>query len=395
MSKRITLVLLLALVAPGSVAGQSLFSAVGLGFPMEPLDARSIALGGVGVGLRGATILGTDPASAARILVPVAVMTAQPSWVDFGRKDSNESGSFRGSRFPSMGIAYPAWNYGIVTLSFESAFDQRYRAERVVSLDLREGPVEAKDEFISEGGISQARFGFARAVGERLSLGLSLGRYTGSVTRSLERGVPEDSLSSAVNPFADPYETGGRWGYSGTSLTGGARLALGTVGHVGGSVTWSGGLNAEASDDSDGDDRSFDIPLQVRIGASALLAPGLSLSAGYSSADWSGIDDDLALGSSVGRVASFGGGIELTRATLFGRRAPLRVGYRHRDLPFTFQGGAPTETAWTGGLGLALNEVGELVRAGLDLALERGERTSIVINEKFWRASLTLRVAGF
>jgi hypothetical protein len=71
------------------------------------------------------------------------------------------------------------------------------------------------------------------------------------------------------------------------------------------------------------------------------------------------------------------------------------VGYRHRDLPFTFQGGAPTETAWTGGLGLALNEVGELVRAGLDLALERGERTSIVINEKFWRASLTLRVAGF
>lgn len=395
MSKRITLALLVSLAAPGSAAGQSLFSAVGLGFPMEPLDARAIALGGVGVGLRGATILGTDPASAARIPVPVAVMTAQPSWVDFGRTDSDESGSFRGSRFPSMGIAYPAWRYGIVTLSFESAFDQRFQAERVVSLDLREGPVEATDEFVSQGGISQARLGFARPVGERLSVGLSLGRYTGSVTRSLERGVPEDSLSSAPSPFADPYETGGRWGYSGTSVTGGARLALGEVGLVGGSVTWSGGLNAEASEGTDGDDRSFDIPLQIRLGASALLAPGLSLSAGYSSADWSGIDDDLAVGSSVGSVRSYGGGVELTRATLFGRNAPLRVGYRHRDLPFTFQGGAPTETAWTGGVGLALNEVGELVRAGLDLAIERGERTSTVINEKFWRASLTLRVAGF
>jgi hypothetical protein len=395
MSKRITLTLLMALAAPGSIAGQSLFNAVGLGYPMESLDARSIALGGVGVGLRGATILGTDPASAARIVVPVAVMTAQPSWVDFGRTDSDESGSFRGSRFPSMGIAYPAWSYGIVTLSFESVFDQRYRAERAVSLDLLEGPVEAKDEFVSEGGVSHARVGFARAVGERLSLGLSLGRYTGSATRSLERGVPEDSLSTTVSPLSDPYETGGRWGFSGTSLTGGARLALGTFGHLGGSVTWSGGLNAEASEGTDGDDRSFDMPLQVRVGGSALLAPGLSLSAGYSSADWSSIDDDLAVGSSVGSVTSFGGGIELTRATLFGRRAPLRVGYRQRDLPFTFQGGAATETSWTGGLGLALNEVGELVRAGLDLALERGERTSTAINEKFWRASLTLRVAGF
>lgn len=395
MSKRILWVVLVVLVTPAATNAQSLFSASGLGFAAEALDARSIALGGVGIGLRGAAVLSTDPSAAARLVMPMAVMTAQPSWVDFGRDDSDEAGSFRGTRFPTMGVAYPAWDYGIVTLTFESAFDQRYEAARPVFLQLEEGPVEAMDEFVSNGGISVARFGFARAVGDRLSLGVSLGRYTGSVIRNLQRGIPEDSVTSVEVTDFDSFETGGFWGYSGTTVTGAANLALGTVAQVGGAVTWSGSLTAEASDDTEGDDRSFDLPVQYRVGASALLAPGLAVNAGFSNADWSVIDDDLLGESSVGTVQTYGFGVELTRATLFGRNAPLRIGYRHRDLPFKFQGGSPTETAWAAGVGLALNEVGELVRAGLDLSLERGERTGAVITESFWRASLTLRVAGF
>ena len=382
----------LALAAPASLGAQSLLNAAGLGLPSDPLDARTRALGGVGIGLQGAALLGTDPAAAAGFVLPSVMITAQPSWVDLSTDGSGTPGTFRGTRFPSLGIAYPARSIGVVTLSFESVFDQRYEADRDVTLDLGDGQVAATDHFTSSGGVAQVRFGVARLIAKRVAVGLSAGRYTGSVVRRLVRDFPEDSTQAPV----ESYQVGGLWTYSGTALTGGASVALGTFAQVAGSVTWSSSLAAEPSDDTDGAAGSFDLPLQVRLGATAVLAPGLAVSGGFTSADWSGIDNDLAEGTSVGTATSFGMGIELARARILGRSAPLRFGYRKRDLPFVLgAGGNPTEKVWAGGLGLHLSQTGEFVRAVVDLSLERGTRADDLISESFWRGTVSVRVSGF
>jgi hypothetical protein len=276
-------------------------------------------------------------------------------------------------------------------VNVESFLDQRYEAERPVTVELLNGPVEATDVFESVGGVSHARLGFARDMTPTIVAGVSIGRYGGSVDRSLTRnfgeGVEEGSVES--------YETRGVWRYSGFSLTGGVSASLGPVLQVGGSMSWSSGLDAKATAESERGDHSYDLPLQIRGGAHAILAPGLSLAIGLATANWSGVDDDLVDGTSAGRRWTLGAGVELGRASIFGRAAPLRLGYRRSGLPFVLRAGSPTETAFTGGLGLTLREVGGNALALMDLALEKGERGDDVIEERFWRATLTLRVAGF
>lgn len=390
--KRAALVALALLAVASPVTAQSLFNSAGIGLPVETLDARSRALGNVGVGLMGGALRPTDPAAAARLVTPTAQFTAQPSWVEYRRDETGESGTIRGARFPMVGLAYPAWDYGLVSLTFGSFLDQRYEARREETVNLKEGPLSVSDEFVSDGGVSTIQLGFARTVGEVVSVGVSAGRYSGNVVRRITRTF-EGEGSGAEG--AEPFGIGGRWGYSGTALSLGASLEVGSVARVAASVSRGGTLEAEASDDTEGADGSFDLPTRLRIGGSAVLAPGLMASLGFTVADWSATADDLRSATTAGQTKSFGAGLELTRARLLGRRAPLRIGYRRTELPFVFSEGTPVESVFSAGLGLALQESGEFTLAGVDVAVERGNRADDGLSEDFWRATLTLRVSGF
>lgn len=390
--KRIVLALtIFAVTGPGVLQAQSLFSAAGLGIPMEALDGRSRALGNLGIGLLGPEISATDPAALGLMVAPTAIFTSQPSWVNFDHPGGGDSGSFHSTRFPLVGVAYPAWKLGMMALTFSSFLDQRFQAQRPVTLELSDGEVDATDSFVSDGGVSRVNLTWGHLVGRNFGVGLSVGRYSGRVLRRLVRTFEEID----VDGTAQPYQAGGRWSYSGTMVTGGGSVRFGQFARIAGSVTWSGTLQAQASEDTPGADASYDLPVEVRIGASALLAPSLMISASYSSADWTATGADLSTGSSVGNATNYGFGLELSRASLLGKRAPLRFGYRSGDLPFKLAGGAATETAFTGGVGLILNEQAGLILASIDLGVERGERKDLTLVEKFWRATLTLRVAGF
>lgn len=392
MTRRPWILTLLALATvPAAASAQSLLNAAGLGVPSDPIDARGRALGGVGIGLQGAALLASDPAAAVGFVLPSVIITAQPSWVDLQSPDAAAVSTFRGTRFPSMGIAYPTPTLGVVTFSFESVFDQRYDAQRQVTVDLADGPVDATDHFTSNGGVSQVRLGVARRFGGRVAVGLSAGRYTGSVVRRLVRDfvVPEGQEP------VESYQVGGLWTYSGMSVTGGASASIGSFAHLAGSFTWSSALDASPSSDTEGAGQSFDLPLQLRVGGTAILAPGLAFSAGLTRADWSGIGAQLTEGASAGTTTSWGMGLELSRASILGRQAPLRFGYRKTDLPFLLYQGAPTESVWAGGLGLHLSRSGDFVRAALDLALEKGTREDAILSESFWRGTISVRVSGF
>lgn len=394
--RRTLLALALLAAAPAAGRAQSILSAAGLGIPVNAVDARTLALGGVGIGLQGESILSGDPAAAAHLLLGTVVMTAEPSWVRYSNSSTQESGSFRAAHFPLVGIAYPAFGLGVLTFSFESVLDQRFNGSQPATVALSDTLLAVTDSFTSTGGVSQVRLGFARAVGRNVSVGVSVGRYGGSLSRRLVRAFNDTIAGSGLSPF----QAGGFWDYTGTALTGGVSADLGAFAHVAGSVTWSSKLKATASSDTKGPGASFDLPLQLRLGATGILAPGLAVNAGFTRADWSSINSQLTTGTAAGTTTTWGAGIELTRASILGRSAPLRVGYRHSDLPFSLSGGAPVETAWAGGFGLVLKQTQTLThtavtQAAVDLAFESGRRIDGPVTETFKRLSLTLRLTGY
>ncbi|MEQ1857892.1 MAG: hypothetical protein ABL963_15665 [Longimicrobiales bacterium] len=389
MSVRVWVAGLALIVAATPLRAQSLFNAAGIGLPMEAVDGRARALGSLGLGLPGTSMLPADPASPARLLVPGGIMVVQPSWVDLSRDGDPGHRYFRGSRFPLFAASYPLFQ-GMASIHATSVLDQAYEGERTLTVDFAGTPVQAVDRFDQNGAVSSLSVGYARMVSPSTAVGLSAGRYAGSVLRSLVRTFADSVIGNQVIPYA----SGGSWSYSGYHVTAGVSTDVTTFLRVAASATYSTELQADPTGQTLGAERHFAIPLQLRIGASSQLAPGLTLSASASHADWSDTESDLA-GGEAGSTTSFGGGLELAQARFFGRTTPLRLGFRRRGLPFALEGGSAHEQSFSGGFGLSLNETNEIVLAALDVGLEKGTRSTGSYQEDFWRATMSLRVSGF
>lgn len=379
--------LLAALVAapavPGPAAAQSLLNSGGLGYPLDAVDSRSRALGGLGIGLFGAAVLPTDPAAAADLLVPEVTFTMQHSWIDLEGPAEPEAA---GARFPLIGVAYPLSDLGMVTLTFGGVLDQRWELEREQDVTLGGETVGVTDRFISDGGVSAVRLGFARRISSNLALGVSAGRHTGDVRRRFIRSFDTLQVGATIPSFV----RGGLWSYGGPTLTAGARFDAGAVLRMAGSVTWSGDLEAEPSEDTEGTRAVFSLPTEYRLGASGALTPTLRLVFGVHYADWAGTSDAEAERRAILGV---GGGLELDEIGLLGRALPIRLGYRRTDLPFSFVGEESSESVWTAGFGLGLLDAG-VSRARVDVSVESGDRSAGPLSESFWRATFSVRVAG-
>src|SRR5690606_32054417 len=142
------------------------------------------------------------------------------------------------------------------------------------------------------------------------------------------------------------FTTSGFWSYAGTTVTAGATADVGSIGRLAASATWSSSLDADASSETAGEDRSYDLPLELRVGGSAGLAPGLVLVASAVQADWSTLQEDLSGGVTAHGTTGFGVGVELSQVRLLARRAPLRLGYRRSGLPFALGDDSATESAF-------------------------------------------------
>lgn len=371
--------------------GQSVFNAAGLGVPSEALDGRSRGMGSMGIGLPGGAFMPTDPAALGRLVVATGVVATQPSWVDYST-DGGRSGSFQANRFPLMGLAYPLFG-GMMSFQIGSFLDQRYTDARTGSAELSSGTVPFTDDFVQDGSVSNLNLGYARMLGGDVSVGVTVGRYAGSVVRTLTRTYA--AAEGATAGEVDSYVERGTWSYTGHHVSTGVSADLTDWLHASASVQLPTALDASASDDTEGGDRSFDLPVQYRGGVSASFEFGLLLGASVVLADWSDAQDDLSTSAGAGSANGFGGGVEFSRARLFGRDAPLRFGYRRSTLPFSFGAEDVTERVYSGGVGLALNRTGETMLASVDLALERGRRWTSSISESFWRMTLSFQAAGF
>jgi hypothetical protein len=380
-----------AALLPWGLGAQSLLGSRGLGLPLEALDARSRARGSVGVGLPGGSLNPTNLAATTDLLIPTLTFTVQPYWG--GGSLDDESLRARGTRFPLLGLAYPVVDLdGMVTLTFGSYMDQRWEVVEPDTAVLSGEPTPVTNTFRSEGGVASIQLGWAQRIGSSLSVSLSAGLHTGSVTRTYRRTF--DSLAVS-EPQILPFSDGGKWQFKGPTGTLGAVWDPSELLRVGASVTWSGELDADPTEDTRGVAASYALPTTFRVGASGALTPRLSLTLGGSYADWSATREGLQPGTVADKVWSLGGGVEWEVTGLGGRTIPLRIGVHRSDLPFPFEDQQPTETVFSGGLGLNLTQAEEFVLAGVDLSMERGRRDAGALKEDFWRGSMTFRVAGW
>lgn len=381
-------VLLFAAAAPG--AGQSLLSAYGFGTPMEPVDARALALGGIGLGLPGNALSGFDPTSGARLVLPAVVFTNQTTWNDVTSAD--EPSSSVASRFPSMGVLYPVRPVGTFSVSLSGVLDQTFRVEqeRVIQSATTSTEARVTDIYDSDGGVSVLKVGLARPVTPNISVGVTAGTYIGNVTRVLTRRF--DSLE--VETSVPPFETRGDWAYSGLVMAAGVTADVGTVARLSGAVSLGGDLEATPGDDTEGSAVTVSMPVTYRFGATGILSDQLRLMAGLSYADWSDAGAGLPASSGTS-VLRLGGGLEWGGASILGKPSQLRVGYRQNDLPFRRTGDpVVSESALLGGLGLDLLTQQNQVLARADLSVERGSRTAGSLEERFWRMAISIQISG-
>jgi hypothetical protein len=381
--------LVAALLLPSGAAAQSLLSSRGLGFPVDPVDARSRALGGVGVGLFQPSLTPVDPAASADLAVPALNLTVQSLWADAGVEGANDP---QGTRFPLLGLAYPVPGLGMASLTFSGVLDQRFRVDVPREIVIGGENTGVTDRFLSDGGVSSVRFGLARRLSPSLAVGASVGRYVGEVTRTFTRSF--DSLQVGTGRVPD-FRSQGSWAYGGFLATVGAQIDVGSIVRAAGSVTWSGELDAEPSGTTEGPTTSFEMPLEVRAGASGRLTPDLALVLGLTWADWSDSEGEVETGLDATSTLGIGTGLEFTGFSLASRTLPIRLGYRWSELPFPVEGEAFDESSWTGGVGLNVVESAGIPLATVHLSLERGSRSGATLDEPFWRGALSMRVAGF
>ena len=378
----------IACAAPGGASAQSFLGYRALGVPVEAVGGRATSLGNLGIGLPLIAVSATDPAAAARLAAPTITVSMQPTWGDFAMGD--QSGTSRTTRFPFIAIGYPATESGVATVSVAGHMEQRWAGERTETVRLGDVAVPINDRFETDGGTSIARLGWAQSLGERISLGVSLGAYVGRLDQVFDRNLDSLVVGGDVRPYSEEY----LWDYSGYAFAAGIALDPHDLIHVGGAIEWSTDLEESPRGETAGGVSSYGIPLKLSAGATGRLTQRLLVNTSFVYQDWSGADGFAAGVLSDNRM-SYGWGIEWRALEQESRSFPLRFGYRRGAPPFRFDAQDPSESVWTAGIGLNLVELDGLPLGWVDLAIERGSRTSLPLDESFWRGTISMGISQF
>lgn len=375
--------LALAVEARSAVA-QTPVTALGLGVPVSPIDARSAALGGTGIGFETGSVSARNPADIALYRQPVLGITYAPEGVsvkgDAGDADSGRSrvAVLRGA------IPFDEWAAGV---AFAGELDQDWQVSFVDTLSIEDGAFPFTEQRSQDGGLSSVNLTLGRRLGP-VSLGAEYAIITGRLQQTFRRDFEPaiDDPSRVLGSVAGVTD----WEYSGRRFRFGAAVGLTDDIHLGGDVSLQGALTAER-DTIGAEDltRKFDMPAAFELGASARVSERLMLTGAGGWTGWSGAEggsDDFV----ASNVVWAGIGAELTGTRLLGVNVPLRLGLRRTDLPFHPRGRDQlSESALTMGLGVRVAEE----QARVDVAVEIGSRGDLGgsgVEESFQRLSITL-----
>jgi hypothetical protein len=373
---------LLAFAAPAGA--QSLLASRGLGYPLEPLDARARGLGGITTGLAEPVPSFINPASAAGIPAAAFVVAFQPDRYRASGPGIETSGTT--ARFPLLLGVFPVTQRLAVQVGYGSYLDQHWQVQQTDSITLSTGRVEVNDRFVSSGGVARLQGGLAFRLTERLSLGVSADVLTGAAHDSTVRQI--GGLQTAQSGVTNTY--------SGVMGGIGARWQPGAAFSASAAVHGGGRIRARSESDSVSlETKDYTSPVRADLGASGRLNERTVLAASASWTGWSSLNDALAGSGGARDAASVTAGVEYSGFSFARKAVPLRLGARYAQLPFRWSGAAaafPNERAISAGLGWSFGGRAAM----LDASAERGWRggSAAGIDEPYWRLSFSLQVLG-
>lgn len=377
-------VALLATVAAGPAAAQSLFATRGLGVPVAPVDARAAALGGIGVGLLGFHTSLVNPAEMAGLTRRGVSAALQPVSTSVDVEGAEDGTS--GTRFPLLAVLYPISERLVLSVGYGGYLDQTWGVTTETELIIDGESVTVDDVFRSTGGISQLRLSAAWSFAPTFSIGVAAGLMAGNVDRVAIRSFA-DSVG-IIRPFQERM----RWRYSAPIAAVGMRWDPAERLRLGASAMMGADITAE-TDDENAQDHEYGAPLEVTGGASFRISSLLMASAG---AAWS--RTPAPTGPTVGdETVRIGGGLEYQGLRSGLRAYPVRLGVRWGQLPYRFDDESqPTEWGAALGLGFRLGDPMDPA-AVADISIERGARSGLAgtavsggVDEQLWRFTFSL-----
>ncbi|HET6232960.1 MAG TPA: hypothetical protein VFE05_22980 [Longimicrobiaceae bacterium] len=377
-----------AVLAPSGARAQSLLASRGLGYSLEPMDARARALGGIGLGLPGANFSLVNPAGTVGLAAPALVIAFQP---DFYRTETS-AGRNTGTtaRFPLIHAVFPIGRRFAGSVGYGSFLDQHWQTETSDTVLIGGTPRGVKDRFLSAGAVARLRVGGGYLLSSRLAVGAAVDVLTGSARDSVTRTFTDSASTLAATVY------GTDWSYGGVGFAGGVRWNPVEPVNLSVAVAGGGHIRADAGSDTLAANRTYPRPIAVDLGASGRVAPNTTLAVAGRWMQWSKASDALVASGGARDLRSASAGVEFGGFSLGGRNLPLRVGGRWTELPFawgtaTTAGEFPTEKALSAGLGARLAGGAALV----DFTGERGKRAAgAAFDESYWRLSLSLTLLG-
>lgn len=361
-------------------------TAVGLGYPVAPIDARAAALGSTGIGLLYGTFSLRNPADLSEHRRPGFGLALLAEDVDVkGGAVPIDTGRERFTVIRAV-VPFGGWT---ASLGFGGELDQDWSTRFLDTLVLSTGRVPFEEVREHDGGMSAIDFSIARRAGP-LSLGVTAQRLSGSLRQSFFRTFdpPLEGAPALANAGGSQ-----RLKYRAWRFKTGASLNLADRFLLSGAVGFTGNLTAEPQDSTRASEQ-FDLPTTLELGASVLLADSVVLVAGGGWAGWSSLEglDEYQEGLRTHDTKWGGVGLEYRSLQLIGFDVPVRVGARRAELPFSFGDSPVRETAFTAGAGFIFRRG----VAELNLAFEFGDRGDFAqdgLEESFRRltVSFTLR----
>jgi hypothetical protein len=371
----------LLLASPSKARAQTPYTAVGIGYPIRSLDARSMSLGGVTNGLLGGTFSLGNPADLT--LHSSAAVAAAIAGEDITVKAIGGDQSTGRSWFPVIGAVVPIGDWAF-RVGFGGVLDQDMAIILTDTLSTSIGRFEFEELRTRDGGVSQIDVSAARKLGP-VSVGIGIQRLTGSLQQRLRRRFTVDIDSTGVLP--DGVLERAETDYGGWSVKAGANAQFKGRFVVSGTFFFAADLKADQLVSLM--ERTLRLPNGFEGGLSALITSHLLLTAGGGWSGWSQTEP-VTENFTTASASWLGGGLEYT--ILVGSiPIAFRAGGRTRKLPFVLPDFEQSkENAITAGLGA---RIGGRVR--VDLGLEfgnRGDLEAAGTEESFTSLNLTVGI---
>lgn len=356
--------LLIALFAGGAEA-QGNLSTQGFGYPPGQLSTTAMSLGGGTGELDPASAL--NPATAALWGASVLFMQYEPEIRTV--KASGASSRTTTARFPMVGISIPLVRRLTGQVSASTFLDRTWSSSSVTQRDIGGTLVEATEVFASNGGITDFRLALAYSFSPRFQAGVAGHVLSGENRVTIEQRFPDTVTFSGATQRSD-ISYGALAASAGMVWRPSSNLGLGA------SIRAGGDIEAQT-----GDTVVSSAKMPMRYGASVTYSgiSGVALSARANFDEWSAIEPLKAAGSGMRAYDSwdYGVGADVAGPTIGRRSIALRLGARHRGLPFGVSNGAGgnsqvNELAYSFGLGVPLG----IGRSQLDVGVARASRKS-------------------